>query len=278
MSILSGEKKHVLVAGSEPRLLAEIKKALIGTFDVSLAASSEAALSALNDYDTSLLMISLGEASECVFAAYGKVAETVAGKGVPVVFIAEKENGIDETEAFRLGAVDYAVRKPGAESALISRANHRILASENEKRLQTCGDEKFDSTADVEAMQFDKTILVVDDIEINREIVAGMLSEIQGLSIEMASDGNEAVDKFNKSPNRFSLILMDVQMPTMSGLEATRAIRSMSYSNAREVPIIALTAGVEEGDVSSFYDAGMNDYIKKPMDFDDLRSLIYKHL
>ena len=128
------------------------------------------------------------------------------------------------------------------------------------------------------------SILVVEDVELNREYM-GYLLESRGHRVQFASNGEEAVSAFE--PGRFDLILMDIQMPGIDGLEATRRIRSMegerlgergmehgarggtpdagSRDSAR-VPIIALTAYAMPGDREKFLEEGMDGYVSKPVD------------
>jgi CheY-like chemotaxis protein len=104
-------------------------------------------------------------------------------------------------------------------------------------------------------------ILVVDDIETNRDIVSGLLTS-EGALCEAAEDGRAAVERLRASPDRFDLVLMDVQMPQMDGLEATRMIRhDLGLAN---LPVIALTAGAMESQRQMALAAGMNGFIAKP--------------
>jgi CheY-like chemotaxis protein/HPt (histidine-containing phosphotransfer) domain-containing protein len=106
------------------------------------------------------------------------------------------------------------------------------------------------------------TVLVVEDNDINREIATALLQRA-GLGVQVATDGAEAVEAVRHHP--FDLILMDVQMPRMDGLAATRAIRALSGAAGR-VPIIAMTAAAMRGDRERCLKAGMSDYVSKPLD------------
>ncbi len=113
-------------------------------------------------------------------------------------------------------------------------------------------------------------VLLVEDNEINCEIVEFILEQA-GMTVVTAHDGKEAVDAFMSSaPKTFDCILMDLMMPVMSGFEATRVIRGMDKPDAKDVPIIALSANAFEEDVAMAKDAGMNEHLAKPIDIDKM--------
>ena len=104
-------------------------------------------------------------------------------------------------------------------------------------------------------------ILVVEDNHVNQKVVMAVLRK-RGFCIELANDGQEALNKLQKS-DAFDLVLMDVQMPVLDGLEATRLIRKETRWN--QLPIIAMTAHAMTGDKERCLEAGMNGYISKPV-------------
>ncbi|GBU26747.1 hypothetical protein R84B8_00259 [Treponema sp. R8-4-B8] len=117
-------------------------------------------------------------------------------------------------------------------------------------------------------------ILMAEDVEINREIVMTLLEPTQ-LEIDCAENGVEAVRKFSEDPDKYDLILMDVQMPEMDGYEATRRIRAVeailhTASKEKGIPIIAMTANVFREDVEKCLEAGMDSHLGKPLDFDEV--------
>jgi signal transduction histidine kinase/DNA-binding response OmpR family regulator len=111
----------------------------------------------------------------------------------------------------------------------------------------------------------DNTILLVEDIDINREIIAAFLEETR-VRIDVAVNGAEAVSKFSEAPDKYDIVLMDIQMPEMDGFEATRRIRAMGTTKAKSIPIVAMTANALSEDVRRCKEAGMNDHLAKPID------------
>lgn len=123
-----------------------------------------------------------------------------------------------------------------------------------------------------------KRILVVEDNELNREIIIEILKEY-GVVIDTAEDGTIAVEKvFQANPGQYDLILMDIQMPLLDGYEAAKQIRRFAKPEVANIPIIAMTANAFEEDREKAFKAGMNDYIKKPIDIDVMRETLKKFL
>ena len=108
----------------------------------------------------------------------------------------------------------------------------------------------------------DARILVVDDLDTNREIVEAYLEDI-GYHIDTVGSGVEAIQMLGTE--RYDLVLMDIQMPSMDGVTATRHIRAMPHA-IRDIPIVAMTGNVLPQQVRSYLDAGMNDHIGKPIE------------
>ncbi len=120
-------------------------------------------------------------------------------------------------------------------------------------------------------------MLLVEDIEINREIALTLLEETK-IQIDCAENGIEAVRLFEEAQGRYDVVLMDVQMPLMDGLAATRVIRGLDLPGAKATPIIAMTANAFKEDVEACKAAGMNDHISKPIDVADLYEKIGRYL
>jgi len=120
-----------------------------------------------------------------------------------------------------------------------------------------------------------KHILIAEDVELN-QFIAVQILETWGMKVSVANNGKEAVEMVEKEP--FDLILMDIQMPEMDGIEATELIRKMPNTKIAQIPIVALTANALKGDNQRYMKAGMNDYITKPYTEAKLLSVISKYL
>lgn len=119
-----------------------------------------------------------------------------------------------------------------------------------------------------------RRLLLAEDDEINRMIAVKLL-EHEGLVVETAENGEIAVRKFTDSAeNHYDAILMDIRMPVMDGLEATRKIRSLDRTDAKEIPIIALTANAFDEDIKKSAQCGMNGHLSKPIDIRQIRKVL----
>jgi len=119
-----------------------------------------------------------------------------------------------------------------------------------------------------------KAALIVDDIEINREIIFSMLSPT-GIFIESAQNGEEALNRVKESAEGYyDLILMDIQMPVMDGYTSTQLIRSLDRPDAKDITILALTANAFKEDAEHALSAGMDGHLSKPVDEDTLLKTI----
>lgn len=119
-------------------------------------------------------------------------------------------------------------------------------------------------------------ILVAEDNVVNRKLAVTML-EKRGHTVTTAEDGREVLEALEGGRRDFDLVLMDVQMPAMDGLEATREIREREKKTGERIPIIALTAHAMKGDRERFLAAGMDDYLAKPLEARELMRLIQEN-
>lgn len=148
------------------------------------------------------------------------------------------------------------------------------IAKKTEKKTLTTDD--CDELI-TEKVQSSKNILIAEDVEMNMVLIKLILKKILGdVNIIEAKNGCEALDFLQK--NTIDLVLMDVQMPEMDGMEATKHIRNLADEKMSKVPIIALTAGALKDEREKAISVGMNDFITKPIDSEKLKTLLLKHL
>lgn len=122
-----------------------------------------------------------------------------------------------------------------------------------------------------EAIKQSVRLLLAEDNPVNQKLASMMLQKA-GYSVDIVDNGKKAVATYHGAPHRFDLILMDVQMPEMDGLEAARQIRLKGH----RVPIIAMTANTMKGDREKCLAAGMDDYVAKPLNRETVFKLIEK--
>src|SRR5208283_2083109 len=156
-------------------------------------------------------------------------------------------------------AFDNVLVKPVTPSMLFDSAI-QVLGGDQE----TVGDAQATPALDLRSIHGAR-LLLVEDNELNQEVALGLLKDV-GMTIEVAENGQVAVQMVDK--HEYDLVLMDMQMPVMDGITATRAIRSKPRFGT--LPIIAMTANVMASDREKCTEAGMNGHIAKPIDPDEL--------
>lgn len=120
-------------------------------------------------------------------------------------------------------------------------------------------------------------ILLADDNTLNLEIAEYILTEA-GAVVTKAENGKDALELFENAPeNSFDIILMDVMMPEMDGLTATRCIRSLNRPDAERIPIFAVTASISSGDIEKIKAAGMTAYLPKPLVWEELIAVLERY-
>ena len=122
-----------------------------------------------------------------------------------------------------------------------------------------------------------KRVLLAEDIMVNAEIMVTIL-EMKGIKTDVAENGRIAVELFTShEPGYYSAIFMDMMMPELNGLEATKKIRNSGRDDAAAIPIIALTANAFDDDIQKSLEAGLNDHLSKPIDMDMLNRILDKY-
>ena len=182
-----------------------------------------------------------------------------------VIMITAADWGRIKEEAISAG-VDMYLSKPLFSSMIIDCIN-QILGMSSTDASHTTSVGEFKG----------KRLLVAEDIEINREILVALL-ENTGLAIDCAENGKEALDMLEAASEKYDIVFMDVQMPQMDGLEATRRIRASPILQNAELPIVAMTANVFKEDIEACLAAGMDDHLGKPIDIDRMIEKLRKYL
>jgi len=201
-----------------------------------------------------------------------KINENESGedKQSVIIMMSATEWSAIEKDARSVGVHSY-LAKPLFVSDIIESINH-CLGIDGRKKEEEVQKDAYDDVS------FEgHTILLAEDVEINREIVLALL-ESTNIVIDCAENGAEALQLFSESPDKYDMIFMDMQMPEMDGLEATRRIRELSISRARSIPIVAMTANVFQEDVTKCLEAGMNGHVGKPLDFNELMATLFRYL
>ncbi len=192
------------------------------------------------------------------------------GGDVPIIVISAYDWSTIEAEALAAGAHSF-IGKPLFKSRL-ALLFHDLLKHEAPKASPGLKELTEESNFD------GRRVLLVEDNELNEEIAVEILG-MMNLDSEWAHNGKEAVDMLERSPaGYYDCIFMDVQMPVMNGLDATKAIRALSHPDARRIPIFAMTANVFVDDVMAAKAAGMNEHIMKPLDIGELVKVLRKYL
>ena len=190
----------------------------------------------------------------------------IQGDTVPILFLTDYDAAGTE-EALQIEKTGI-LHKPFFVSAF----KEKILELQ-----QGFGEGKSEEEAGENAME-GLRFLAAEDNEINAEILMELLSA-EGAKCEIVENGRQALERFeDSSEGEFDAILMDVQMPVMNGYDATRAIRALKRSDAREIPIIAMTANAFAEDEKEALDSGMNVHVAKPIDMEVLKKVIRKYV
>ncbi|MFQ5461698.1 MAG: response regulator [Phycisphaerae bacterium] len=222
------------------------------------------------DHPIDLILLDVCMPNMDGFEVERKVRHTAHGGGVPIVFLSSAASW---KQAQREPASGRTVRltKPVKQRLLFE-----TVASffDGEIADETPGREpesRSDSDPAAAECPSDCRILLVEDNLVNRRVATGILKKF-GCQVSEAENGRIALDRLDSQ--EFDLVFMDVQMPEMDGLEATRRIRAQA--RFKQLPIIAMTAHAMKGDRARCLDTGMSDYINKPVSMEKLRTIFQK--
>ena len=189
---------------------------------------------------------------------------SIVGDNAPIIILTSYNWDEVADEAISAG-VDTFVAKP-------------LFAGSVLDEFKAAFKKKGEAMAPVRADLKGRRVLLAEDMPVNAEIMVMVLT-MREMDVDLAENGRIAVDMFTEHPSGYyDAILMDMRMPEMDGLEATRVIRASDHKDAREIPIIALTANAFDEDVQRSLQAGLNAHLSKPVEpealFETLESLI----
>lgn len=230
--------------------------------DSELAADGKAALKVLESctgnqlaYSAIILDQSVGDMTSQAFSDQVKAIKQLGD--MPIILMTGLSSRLSETE-MKMEGFSGCISKPAKSSELYNELVNIHLFPERISNIKKNKSFRLQSPETGEALR----VLIVDDNEINRKLAKILVENMGGIS-EAAENGALAVKAC--SQQTYDLILMDAHMPVMDGIEATRNIRKAEQNNSRHTLIIALTADALSGDRKRYLDAGMDEYLCKPI-------------
>ena len=231
----------------------------------SLANSGAEALSALKEADSKnrfdLVLLDVHMPDMDGFAVAERIRNSYKQQGLKVILLTSGSRPSDVARCRELGISEY-LSKPIKQSELFD-AIVTAMAENGAK------DERYESaSASIQASERCLRVLLAEDNPVNQTLAMRILEKL-GHKVQVVNNGREALGR--SQAEEFDLILMDVQMPEMDGLEATTAIRAVEASTEKHVPIVAMTAHAMKGDREKCLSAGMDGYLSKPIRIDELK-------
>jgi len=197
-----------------------------------------------------------------------QIRKVLTAQQLPIIMMGTLSDQVSQDELERLDAQGFVV-KPIDTNELITTLNRLALG-------QSVDNEPSEPLAAGDASAGVQRVLLVEDTPINQTLQSILLNRL-GYEVVLASNGVEGVAAFEMS--NFDLILMDIQMPEMTGIEATQQIRELEQMrNLRRTPIIAVTANALKGDREKYFESGLDGYVSKPLSMDSLKTEIERVL
>ena len=186
----------------------------------------------------------------------------------------DKNTVVLTTQLRTWNSVEQLAREHGYEQCLMKplfpttffNSLQNITAPQSRIAQQVCAEDETPDFSDVH-------LLLAEDVPLNQEVFITLLEDTK-IRVDVADNGQQAVEMFQSNPDRYHIIIMDIQMPVMNGYDATKAIRSLDIDRAKTIPIVALTANAFKEDVEKCKNAGMNDHLMKPIEMANLFKII----
>lgn len=281
------ENDAVLISGINPKdlkLLVADKDDTVRQYCVSIINSFGMAADEADSYKSAISMVEqAGEVKhpyDIIFLDYDveyqdslnmiRRLSSMVNKNTVIIMTSFSRWGEIENTLADIGLNRY-IPKPLFSSSVLDVINSVIAERLNSTTVKAPAKEEDDYNFS------GTTVLFVEDIDINTEIFT-TLFEPTGLNIDTENNGAAAVKRFEENPDKYDMIIMDIQMPIMDGLEATKTIRAMDIPQAKDIPIIAMTANVFKEDIDTSLAAGMNDHLAKPIEVDIAMKTIAKYV
>jgi len=265
---LDGKDKKVLVADDNPATRHLLSKLLSArTFQVRCAASGQDVLEALHEADAShspfdLCLLDLRMPHMNGIETVLHINREKFPSVPPILLMVNSRDRFEMREHAESAGILGFITKPIRPSTLLD---------EIQSALDINTSDLVKKSDFMEIRYSGIRALTVEDHEINREIAIELLKSI-GIETDIARNGLEAVEKVRSQD--YDVVFMDIQMPVMDGLEATHAIRSLDKAGVDKLPILAMTALAMKDDREKIMNAGMNGHITKPIDIDELISVL----
>jgi signal transduction histidine kinase/CheY-like chemotaxis protein len=281
--LISFERATILIADD-----IECNREMLATylapydFDFIHAENGHQAIEKTTEHHPDLILLDMKMPGMDGYEASHILNNTPGLKDIPVIAVTASALKQDEEVISKL--CNGYLRKPTSKADLIAELirflPHRIIENEvvsaelQEKISEPPTAVATTITPHYQALQ-NIHVLLVEDSEINQELTAEMLKEFE-INVNLANNGQEAVELAEQ--HDFDLVLMDLQMPVMDGLTATRAIRKLDRPGIATLPILATSGGDWAADMNACLSAGMNGHLRKPYTLEELASTLMKHL
>jgi CheY-like chemotaxis protein len=268
-SFIESDPKSLLVVEDDEAQRKSIV-ALIGDDDLNITAVStaEEALEQLQQHHFDCMVLDLGLSEMSGFDLLAQIKSIPGANDLPIIIYTGKELSEEEDTRLRMYADTIIVKDVRSPERLLDETAlflHRVEARLPEEKRRMLA-----QLHDSDAVVAGKRVLIVDDDVRNIFSLTSVLED-HGMNVRFAENGKAALKSLEEDPN-VDAILMDVMMPEMDGYETTRAIREID--KFKSLPIIALTAKAMKGDREKCIAAGASDYITKPVDTEQLLSLL----
>jgi len=269
--VLSKEHKKVLIVEENPKH-AKALAYFLETFEVATEISTTVnnGIDALKKKEVDCVILDMGIPDQHAYETLEEVKKSSGLENLPVIIFTGKSLSKSEELRIKQYADSIVVKTAHSYQRILDEVSLFLHLVEENKKDEGASNNKYKRLGALNEVLANKKILVVDD-DVRNIFSLTKALEIHNMNVITAVDGKEALKQLDENPDT-SIVLMDIMMPEMDGYEAMQAIRvKMQFRN---LPIIAVTAKAMTGDREKCIKAGASDYISKPVDIDQLLSLL----